>query len=276
MSEPNVGELRRRGALIDDLVAGTDDVSAYARARDLGYDLHAPHWMVVTRYRAEATDPTLARSVQRAAELLQMGALLSRRAELVLLLAQQPVQRTEAGRWTLLHTELIKLLPGPPVDIGVGGSCEQPSDVPRSWHEALRALAVRGAAPRGMGGVTVYADLRIDAVLPARADRAAAEEFVRRWLGPIREYDAQEGSELIETLATYLEHDGDVAATALDLGVHRSTVRYRLHLIASLSLRSAPGVDGTGPDVRDRRDWPSLQAAVWVSRILHTATWEVP
>jgi DNA-binding PucR family transcriptional regulator len=127
-----------------------------------------------------------------------------------------------------------------------------------------------------MGGVTVYADLRIDAVLPARADRAAAEEFVRRWLGPIREYDAQEGSELIETLATYLEHDGDVAATALDLGVHRSTVRYRLHLIASLSLRSAPGVDGTGPDVRDRRDWPSLQAAVWVSRILHTATWEVP
>jgi sugar diacid utilization regulator len=258
VSEPNVGELRRRRALVNDLVAGTDDASAYARARDLGYDLHVPHWMVVTRYRAEATNPALARSVQRAAELLQMGALLSRGAEVVLLLAQQPVQRAEAGRWTRLHTELIKLLPGPPVDIGVGGSCEQPSDVPRSWHEALRALAVRGAAPRGTGGVTVYADLRIDAVLPARADQAAAEEFVRRWLGPMR------------------EHDGDVPAAALDLGVHRSTVRYRLHLIASLSLRSAPGVDGTGPDVRDRRNWPSLQTAVWVSRILHTATWEVP
>jgi sugar diacid utilization regulator len=276
VSEPNVGELRRRRALINDLVVGTDDASAYARAHNLGYDLRAPHWMVVTRYRADAMGPALARSVERAAELLQMGSLLSTRAELVLLLAQQPVPPVEERRWTRLNEELIKLLPGPLVDIGVGGSCKQPSEVPRSWHEALRALAVRRAAPRGTGGVTVYADLRIDAALPARADRAAAEEFVLRWLGPAREHDAQEGSQLVETLATYIQHDGDIAAAALDLSVHRSTLRYRLHLIASLSLRSAPGVDGTGPDVRDRRNWPNLQTAVWVSRILDTATWDVP
>jgi sugar diacid utilization regulator len=274
LSEPNVDELRRRRALVDDLVAGTDDASAYARARDLGYDLHAPHWMVVTRYRAGVTDPALARSVQRAADLLQMRPLLTRRAESVLLLARHPGARADGGRWTRLHEEVIKLLPGPRVDIGVGGSCEQPSDVPRSWHEALRALTVRRGAPRGTGGLTVYADLRIGAVLPRRADRVAAEEFVRRWIGPVREHDAQEGSELVETLASYMQHGGDIASTALDLSVHRSTLRYRLHLIASLSLRGGGAGSGDGPDVRDPRNWPSLETAVWVSRILDAATWE--
>ena len=254
---------------MDDLVAGTDDTSAYARARDLGLDLHVPHWMVVTRYRGGATDPALARSVERAAEFLHMVPLLRRRAEVVLLLGQQP---TPGRRWNRLHEEVTRRLPGPPIDMGVGDTCEQPSDVSRSWHQALRALAVRGGAPRGTGGITVYADLRIDEALPRGADGIAAEEFVRRWLGPLREHDAREGSELVETLATYVEHDGDIPVAALDLGIHRSTLRFRLHLIASLSLRGA--TDGSSIDVRDPRNWPSLQTAVWVSRILDRAPWE--
>jgi sugar diacid utilization regulator len=276
VSELTVAELRRRRALMDDLVTGTDDSSAYARAHDLGYDLHAPHWMIVTQYQAGTSDTALARSVERAAELLQMGPLLSRRAELVLLLAQRPAPRAAGGLWSRLYEEVRKLLPGPTVEIGVGGSCEQPSDVPRSWREALRALAVRGAEPGGTGGITVYADLRIDSVLPLRADRVEAEEFVRRWLGPVREHDAQEGSELVETLATYIRHAGELTAAARDLRVHRSTVRYRMHLITSLSLRGAADIDGTGPDVRDHRNWPSLQTAVWVSRILDAARWGAP
>jgi len=48
-------------------------------------------------------------------------------------------------------------------------------------------------------------------------------------------YDEQYSTELVGTLATYLEHDCNLAATAGTLFTHRHTVRYRLDRIAELS-----------------------------------------
>jgi DNA-binding PucR family transcriptional regulator len=59
--------------------------------------------------------------------------------------------------------------------------------------------------------------------------------FYEQTLGPLVAYDEQYQTELVATLATYLEFDCNLAATAGTLFTHRHTVRYRLDRITELS-----------------------------------------
>ncbi len=60
-------------------------------------------------------------------------------------------------------------------------------------------------------------------------------------------YDEQYQTELVGTVATYLGHDCNLAATASTLYTHRHTVRYRLDRIAELS-----GLDIAKTDDREK------------------------
>jgi DNA-binding PucR family transcriptional regulator len=117
----------------------------------------------------------------------------------------------------------------------------------------------------------VYDQLGINRVLPAGASRRDVELLVQHWLGPVLDYDNQRGTDLVTTLSTYLDRGGDLVATAAELSIHRSTLRYRLHRIAELSIR-APN----GHDIGDTRNWPNLQVAIWAGQILAAAMWEAP
>jgi DNA-binding PucR family transcriptional regulator len=86
------------------------------------------------------------------------------------------------------------------------------------------------------------------------------EKFVQHWLGDLADYDAARGTQLVLTLAEYLDHDGSVDATAAVLAVHRNTVRYRLRRVRELS-----GHDLGLPDTLFHlqlatRAWRTLQA----------------
>lgn len=65
-----------------------------------------------------------------------------------------------------------------------------------------------------------------------RPDELAA--FYEQTIDPLVRYDEQYQTELVATLATYLEYDCNLAATANTLFTHRHTVRYRLDRIAEL------------------------------------------
>ena len=54
-------------------------------------------------------------------------------------------------------------------------------------------------------------------------------------LGPLFDYDARTGSELVLTLATYLEHGGAYRPTSEDLNIHRNTLKYRLGRIRDIA-----------------------------------------
>jgi len=87
------------------------------------------------------------------------------------------------------------------------------------------------------------------------------EKFVQRWLGDLTDYDALRGTQLVLTLAEYLDHDCRAEATAAALGVHRNTVKYRLRRIRELS-----GHDLGVPDTLFHlqlatRAWRTRQAA---------------
>ena len=245
-------ELRLRGDLVDDLCTGTDDESAHARAQAIGYDLHRPHAVVVVQGRGKATGEALARAVEQAAADLGIGSLVGRRQGAVVLLAQSP-----PGRWAELAAALAAEFPSGVVSVGVGGRCDRPGDFPRSAREAFVALGVRQAS-RQPAGVTTYEGLGIYRILAGGEHNAEVEGFVREWLGPLLDYDAGHGAELVKTLSTYLECGGNYDETADGLAIHRSTLRYRLQRIREVS-----GLDLTDVDSRF-----NLHAATRAWRVL--------
>ena len=71
--------------------------------------------------------------------------------------------------------------------------------------------------------------------------------FVRRTLGPLLDYDARRGTELLATLEQYFAHGGSLARTREVLHVHVNTVAQRLERIGRLlgedwnTARAGPG-----------------------------------
>jgi DNA-binding PucR family transcriptional regulator len=63
------------------------------------------------------------------------------------------------------------------------------------------------------------------------------DDFEYRHLGLITAYDSARGTCLIDTLTTFLDVGTNLEATALRLGTHRNTVRYRLRRITDLTGR---------------------------------------
>ncbi|WP_214465662.1 PucR family transcriptional regulator [Microbacterium flavescens] len=86
----------------------------------------------------------------------------------------------------------------------------------------------RVARDRGVGPVTMFADVARSGVLSALTDEARA--LARAELAPLAAHDAGEGTRLVETLHTWLDNDCSHEASARSLGVHRHTVRTRLAL----------------------------------------------
>ena len=93
----------------------------------------------------------------------------------------------------------------------------------------------RVARDRGAAGVTRFADVSSGGVLSALAPEARS--LAQAELAPLRDHDAAEGTQLLATLAAWLENDCSHEATARALGVHRHTVRTRLAHIERLLAR---------------------------------------
>jgi Purine catabolism regulatory protein-like family/PucR C-terminal helix-turn-helix domain len=127
-------------------------------------------------------------------------------------------------------------------------SVSQLSAVLAGARERLRA------ALGGRAALTVVADLDADshttlvAALPARLRR----DYRERMLAPVLEYDRLRGSELLRTLASFLETCGSWQRSAEELYVHVNTLRYRIQRIEEL----------TGKDLGTMRDRTDLYLAL--------------
>jgi len=231
-------ELRLRRDLVEELLAGTDEESALARAQALGYDLERWHRVVVVegQGRADSGADALFHAVRRAAGSKDAGSLLVSRTGTVVLLANQDLD------WEELRATVLHELGGGRCRMGIGGSCYRVADFPRSYREAQTALSIQ-ADSGGRGRATVFDELGVYRLLSRLEDAAEVERFVRDWLGALLDYDARKHSELVATLSVYLEHGGSYDGTAKALMVHRSTLKYRLQRIRELS-----GHDLNDPD----------------------------
>lgn len=243
-------QLNMRREFVDDLLAGTDDDGAYARADALGHDLRRPHYVVVV-HSGRGVDNTGIAAVGRAAANMELIHLLGRHGSLMVMLTDG---RPDPAR---LHGEISRKLGRAPIAIGIGSRCEVPGDFPESFLKARRALSIRlnSASPRG---ASAYDELGFYRLVDAAHTAGAADEYAREWLGVLIDYDAAKKSDLVHTLSHYLEHGGNYDESATALSVHRSTLRYRLGRIADL----------TGFDLRDIDTRFNLHAATRVWRFI--------
>jgi sugar diacid utilization regulator len=247
-------ELRLRRDLVHDLLTGSDDEGAQARAEALDYDLRRPHRVVVVEGKGRSrTQDALLSAVRRALRQTRLPGLFG--------MISGDVAVITAGQvsWDELRRLIVSDLGGGHCRIGVGGICARPSELPRSLREARLALRLQQALLPS-GSVCEYPKLGIFRMLAAIPDLTEVNAFVREWLGSLLDYDARRGAELVHTLTQYLEHGGNYDATAAGLSVHRSTLKYRLQRIRELS-----GLDLNDPDVHFNlqlatRAWGTLQA----------------
>ncbi|KIY40666.1 PucR family transcriptional regulator [Pseudomonas sp. 10-1B] len=83
-----------------------------------------------------------------------------------------------------------------------------------------------------------------------------ARALVARYLGPLIEHDRLQGATLLHTLTTFLKNDGNWKASALDLGIHRQTLVYRIKLVEQLTGFNPTTTQGIA------RFWIAIQAAI--------------
>src|SRR5205814_4184252 len=93
-------------------------------------------------------------------------------------------------------------------------------------------------------------------------DPAELQRFYAETIEPLVAYDEQYETELVATLETFLDADGNVAGTAARLFTHRHTIRYRLERVRELS-----GLDVGSTDGREK-----LSLGLKAMRVLGIAT----
>ncbi|HEY5836846.1 MAG TPA: helix-turn-helix domain-containing protein [Streptomyces sp.] len=229
-------ELRLRRELIDDLLEGTDETSAYARAEAIGHDLQRTHYVVVVHWPGNAANSSFTSAVEQATATSATRPLITRRGDRMVLLTE--ARPDDDAMYTALAHELGT----PDGAIGVSTRCDSPDGIPRCYQEALRALDVRQNS-RQRSGTTFFDDLGLYRILGPGNDLRELEDFVREWLGHLIDYDAGHDTELVETLSRYFDCGGNYDDAAAALTVHRSTLRYRLQRIREISDRDLADVD---------------------------------
>src|SRR5579859_6002116 len=239
-----------RDELLDSLllgeVAGAD--AARERAHRLGYDESRPYRAVFAALDEPETLPRhdageavwaaarrkrLLASLARLAGERAPGAIVAERDEgLVLLLPESgPSGAGDLAR-ALVHAASIE--PGRPLTIGVGGVCQAPLDVSRSYRQARRAIEIGRRFGR-RGEVVEFGALGLYRLLFQVNDPGELDAYVEQVLGPLLAYDRKHHTELVRTLATYLAHNSAVQATARALTIHVNTASYRLQRIEAIS-----------------------------------------
>jgi DNA-binding PucR family transcriptional regulator len=129
-----------------------------------------------------------------------------------------------------------------------------PVDLYRAGNEALLAANVAEAGEardEAAPHVAVQSFEETGAyrlLLPAMSeDPGELQRFYGETVEPLVAYDRQYETELVHTLETFLDCDGNVANTAQRLFTHRHTIRYRLERVRDLC-----GLDVSSTDGRER------------------------
>ena len=258
------------GDFIQDLLARrvTDRENIVARATELGCDIAEGATAVVVRARPQGPEEGDWRArvlmlAERGARAIERGALaalaepawsrhgasgpndgaalLSERELDVLVPGADP----EVGRRaaTAVLNELESNLPGFVVTVARSRHTGEPADVHRAGAEAL--LAANVAEARGLSELSFEETGSYRLLLPAMAeDPRELQGFFEETISPLVAYDEQYETELVRTLETFLDADGNVAKTSEKLYTHRHTIRYRLERVKELTSLDVSSTDG--------------------------------
>jgi sugar diacid utilization regulator len=237
----------------------TDRGDIVARGSELGADLSSGGAVVVVRahHFAPTDDDWRARvlaAAERAARAGAPGALAAvvegptDPAGHVVVLLPTPEDAGLRRVAAAIARELHASVHGFTFAVGHSRVAQDPVDLYRAGNEALLAANVATAGGDG-GSVLAFEDTgAYRLLLPAMSeDPAELQRFYDETVAPLVAYDDQYETDLVQTLETFLDADGNVAGTAARLYTHRHTVRYRLERVRDLS-----GLDVSSTDGREK------------------------
>ncbi len=247
----------------------TDRGDIVARAGELGAAVERGAGVIVARavpMTAQAGDwrgrvLTVALRAVRSVGSGSVGALgEGETAEVVALVPTgEDEQLARAGQ--ALERELGAALAGFGITVAWSRWTEDPVDLYRAGKEAELAANVAEAEGRTLLAFEDTGAYRL--LLPAMSeDPGELESFYEETLAPLAAYDEQYETELVKTVETYLDNDGNVAQTAASLFTHRHTVRYRLERVKEL----------TGHDIGSSEGREKLSLGLKAMRVLGIAT----
>jgi sugar diacid utilization regulator len=233
-------------------IADRDDL--VARGKELGSDLGAGAAVAVVR--AHPRNPTeddwrrrLVSVTSRGARSIASGTIAAPTelgdGEVVMLV---PDAGGETGRRVAgaVMRELESGLSGFAIRLGRSRRAEDPLDLQRAYDEALLAVNVVEGDPER--DTLAYEETgTYQLLLPYMRDPAELKRFYRETVRPLVAYDEQYDTDLLGTLATFLDCDANVNATASRLITHRHTIRYRFERVRELT-----GLDVSSTDGREK------------------------
>ncbi len=228
-----------------------DRADLVARGKELGIDLDGGGSVVIARAhpRVPVEDDwrrrllaLAGRSARSIAPASISAATAPDAGEVVVLV---PDGDGEAGRRVCgaLLRELESGLPGFAFAVGRSRHAGDPLELPRARNEALLAAnVVEGDPERSELGFEQTGTYQL--LLPYMHDPAELRRFYAETVRPLVIYDEQYETDLLGTLATFLECDANVNATAARLITHRHTIRYRFERVRELTGLDVGSTDG--------------------------------
>ncbi|HTW13429.1 MAG TPA: helix-turn-helix domain-containing protein [Solirubrobacteraceae bacterium] len=221
-----------------------------ARGKELGIDLsHGGAVLVVRAHPRSATEDDWRRRLLavagRGARSIAPGAIATPSesdAGTVLILIPDG-DGNVAGRVSAsVLRELESGLAGFVLAIGRSRRAENPLDLARAGNEAmLSANVVEGELESELA---FEATGTYQLLLPYMSDPAELKRFYNDTVRPLVAYDEQYETDLLGTLATFLDCDANVNATAARLITHRHTIRYRFERVRELTGLDVQSTDG--------------------------------
>ncbi|ODQ84833.1 helix-turn-helix domain-containing protein [Mycolicibacterium holsaticum] len=202
----------------------------WSRTSLLGMNPAVPR-AVISLGRAQPIDRMLLDRIRREMRSRTLGHSTTYAGD-VLLLWPVPTAEDEAKLPDQVKSILAVCRPER-LTAGIGPVCRKADDYPIAVQEAMfaRQVAVQSITGKAIAASSELGMYRLFAHV---GGMGALRSAVLETLGPLLEVDARDGSDLLNTLHTFLEHDRRIAETARALHLHVNTLRYRVERIARL------------------------------------------
>jgi sugar diacid utilization regulator len=143
--------------------------------------------------------------------------------------------------------EMQATLPGYTFALGRSRVTREPAELSRAASEALLAANVAQGS-RDDAALAFEQTGAYRLLLSTMSDNPTElQRFYEETVEPLVSYDEQYETDLVLTLETFLEADGNVAGTAQRLFTHRHTIYYRLERVRELC-----GLDVSSSDGREK------------------------
>ncbi|HMJ02164.1 MAG TPA: helix-turn-helix domain-containing protein [Conexibacter sp.] len=196
-----------------------------ARLRTLGLDPSARFFMVATNQPLE--------SLRAALEDVHLDHTVGVHNGTAVALVEAPASGDTKQAANALFGYL-QAVEGEPA-LGAGAAASDLAGLRRSLAGAIGAVRVVSRQPGG--GVGTHLEAQSHEFILGVIDGELLGVFEHAVLGAVERWDAAHGSDLVETVETFLEEGARWRSTAARLHVHTNTLRYRLRRVEELTGR---------------------------------------